>query len=150
MKDETLFDKATLNYNAALVLRKATEDDEAYLNLIGYHLQQAVELCLKYQLECFGIEYPKTHDIDQLIQVAKEKEGNLIVTDYIYDHSDTLTMWEAKTRYVLGYRVELRKIDKAIDGVKVFLETVKDQMREKSEGIANSSPSVKKKPYRGR
>ena len=48
---ETLLDKSISNYNVAVMIRNQMGSDEAYLNYIGYHLQQAVELNLKYQLE---------------------------------------------------------------------------------------------------
>lgn len=35
-----------------------------------------------------------------------------------------LTLWEAQTRYVIGYRVELRKTEAALKGVREFLEMV--------------------------
>ena len=103
---ETLLDKSISNYNVAVMIRNQMGSDEAYLNYIGYHLQQAVELNLKYQLEMSGIEYPKTHDIE--------------------DHSEMFSLWEARTRYVLNYHLEERKIDVALKGVKELLDKTSD------------------------
>lgn len=119
---ETLLDKAISNYNVAVMIRNQMGSDEAYLNYIGYHLQQAVELNLKYQLEMSGIEYPKTHDIDQLLRIGKENNADLLVTEYIEDHSEMFSLWEARTRYVLNYHLEERKIDAALKGVKELLD----------------------------
>ena len=44
---ETLLDKSISNYNVAIMIRNQMGSDEAHLNYIGYHLQQAVELNLK-------------------------------------------------------------------------------------------------------
>lgn len=126
MTGETLLDKAIKNYNVALMIRSQMDDDEAYLNYIGYHLQQSVELCIKYQLEMNGVEYPKTHDIDQLIRIGRERKVELILTDYIEDHSEMFSLWEARTRDVLNYQLESRKVDQALDGVNCFLEQVCD------------------------
>ena len=90
---ETLLDKSISNYNVAVMIRNQMGSDEAYLNYIGYHLQQAVELNLKYQLEMSGIEYPKTHDIDQLLRIGKENGADLLVTEYIEDHSEMFSLW---------------------------------------------------------
>jgi HEPN domain-containing protein len=77
---------------------------------------------LKYQLEMSGIEYPKTHDIDQLLRIGKENGAELLVTEYIEDHSEMFSLWEARTRYVLNYHLEERKIDAALKGVKELLD----------------------------
>ena len=108
------------------MIRNQMGSNEEYLNYIGYHLQQAVELNLKYQLEMSGIEYPKTHDIDQLLRIGKENGADLLVTEYIEDHSEMFSLWEARTRYVLNYHLEERKIDVALKGVKELLDKTSD------------------------
>lgn len=121
-KNETLLDKAIQNFNCAKILYNSELiKDEAYLNYVGYHLQQAVELSIKYQLEMNGIEYSKTHDIDQLIQLAKNYEIDLFLTDYIDDKSEMFSSWEAKTRYIINYKLEKKKVSTAIDEVEKYL-----------------------------
>ena len=97
---QTLLDKAAHNYNIA-VIAQTMDGDEAYLNYVGYHLQQSVELALKFQLEECGVQYPKTHDIDQLIRISRENELNLYIPEYIEEHAEMLSLWESRTRYVL-------------------------------------------------
>lgn len=82
---------------------------------------------MKDQLTYAGVEYSKTHDIDQLIRIGREHHANILVTDYIDDHSDMFSLWEAKARYVLGYLIEYRKIEKAVDEVGKFLSAVQKQ-----------------------
>lgn len=125
---ETLFDKARQNYNVANMIRKEMGEDEAYLNYIGYHLQQAVELTLKYGLEINGVEYSKTHDITQLLLACKSNDINIGVTEYIDDHSEMFTLWESKTRYITNYRLEKEKIDKAIGKVEKFLNAAQEEL----------------------
>jgi len=120
----TLYDKALSNYNCARILRANLTDDENQLNVIAYHLQQSVELALKYLLEQNGVEYPKTHDVDQLIRIAKNNGADLYLTEYITDHAEMFSQWESKARYVLGYLVELDKIDRAIEGLDVYFTGV--------------------------
>lgn len=58
--NETLLDKSIQNLNYAKILYSSELTlDEAYLNYVGYHLQQAVELSIKYMLEMNGVEYSK-------------------------------------------------------------------------------------------
>ncbi len=44
---ETLMDKAVHNYNVAIMIYNSMEGDESYLNYVGYHLQQSLELAMK-------------------------------------------------------------------------------------------------------
>lgn len=117
MSDRTLFDKAVTNYNTALILKRFMGEDEAQLNAAAYHLQQSVELALKYLLEMYGVEYPKTHDVDQLIRLAVENGVELHLPEYIEEHAEMFSQWESKTRYIIGYLVEEKKIVKAIQAI---------------------------------
>lgn len=124
-QNETLFDKAIQNMEIAKLIRRSVKsDDEAYLNYIGYHIQQAVELAFKHLLELNGIAYPYTHDITQLIKIANENHVNWGDDFYIDTASGTLTLWESQTRYVKNYKIELRKIDEAINRVPIFLQSI--------------------------
>lgn len=124
--NQTLFDKAVTNFNSALILRKFAETDESQLNIIAYHLQQSVEFAAKYILETNGVIYPKTHDIDQLVQLAEENNVNLQMQNNLIDKAEMLTLWEQKSRYVLGYKIDLKKIDAIIPKIDTYLKTLSD------------------------
>lgn len=124
MADETLLEKAIQNYHVARMIFAAMGNDDVYLNYVGYHLQQAVELSLKYQLEMSGILYPKTHDVDQLIRIGNENRADLITSEYIDDHAEMFSQWEAKTRYILNYRLEYKKVERATKEVGEYLQEV--------------------------
>lgn len=47
---ETLLDMADTQYRIAKVLYKSIGEDEAFINAIGYHLQQSAELAIKHLL----------------------------------------------------------------------------------------------------
>jgi len=124
----SLYDKALSNYNSARILRQNLGSDENQLNIIAYLLQQSVELSIKYTLEINGLEYPKTHEIDQLIRLAKEKQVDLFLNEYIEEHSEMFSQWESKSRYVLGYLVELEKIDRAIAGIEEYFKEISEKL----------------------
>lgn len=65
---------------------------------------------------------PKTHDIDQLIRIARQNNVNLHLSEYIDDHSEMFTLWESRTRYVLNYQLELNKVEKAMKAVGEYLK----------------------------
>lgn len=120
-KTKSLLDKALTNFDCAELIRKSIQnEDEEMINLVGYHLQQAVELSIKYTLEMNGIEYPNVHRIEDLIKLAKVSNVDLHINEYIKEHDALLSSWEANTRYIIGYLVELEKIDKAIPELKKY------------------------------
>lgn len=123
VKNQTLYDKAVTNLNSALILRKYAEKDESQLNIIAYHLQQSLESAIKYLLEMDGVRYPKTHDVDQLIQIAEENNVDLKMPARLADKAEMLTLWEQKSRYVLNYKVDLKKIDSVIPKLDKYLKS---------------------------
>ena len=125
MDNDSLLNRAIANYNAAVVLKDNLSVDELFLNQIAYDIQQAYEMAIKYLLELNGVEYPKTHDIDQLIRIASLSKVDLHISEYLDEHSEMISQWGAKPRYVMGYLVELRKIDKALIDLKEYLEKIK-------------------------
>lgn len=124
--DETLLTKAFENLRVSEMILHNMGDDEVYLNYAGYHLQQAVELSMKYFLENNGLTYPKTHNIEQLILICHKNKISLEKHSYIEEHAEMFSAWESKTRYILGYQLELSKVQRAYSEVKCFLEFIKD------------------------
>lgn len=125
MNNETLFDKAKQNLKVAeSIYSTIAINDETYLNYVGYHIQQALELSIKYMLEMNGVNYPKTHDIDQLIRLANINNVELYLNEYIDDHSEMFSLWEARTRYILNYRLEKRKIERSLTETKSYLDVI--------------------------
>ena len=121
---QTLYGKAVANLRTSQLVYDYGDGDEDQLNIAGYHLQQAVELAMKYLLEQNGIEFPKTHDIDQLIRIARTNDIDLYVSEYLDDHAEMLSLWEAKSRYILGYAIEARKVERMIQEVGLYLERI--------------------------
>lgn len=134
MNNETLFDKAKQNLKVAeSIYSTIAINDEAYLNYVGYHIQQALELSIKYMLEMNGVNYPKTHDIDQLIRLANINNVELYLNEYIDDHSEMFSLWEARTRYILNYRLEKRKIERSLMETKSYLDVIDKMMNRHME-----------------
>ena len=75
-------------------------------------------------LEMNGVNYPKPHDIDQLIRLANINNVELYLNEYIDDHSEMFSLWEARTRYILNYRLEKRKIERSLTETKSYLDVI--------------------------
>lgn len=122
MSADNYYLRALANFKTARILFKCSSDDEQQLTIAGYHLQQALELAIKYILLINGVPIQKNHDIDQLIQIAKEKEIDLYLTEYLKEKSDVITLWETKSRYVLGFKLEAKRIEETISELEKYFD----------------------------
>lgn len=121
MCDIRLFRSAMMDYETAAMIWRNPYNDEMILNNAAYHLQQTVEKVLKGALECVGGTVPNTHKISKLVKMISDNGANLVITDWIDDHSEMLGEWEAQTRYDMDFLVEKRKLDTAIKEIQYFL-----------------------------
>ena len=121
-----------MDFETAYMLWEKPYNDELILNNAAYHLQQAVEKVLKGALECVGVTVPNTHKITKLLEMITNNGANLIITEWLDEHSEMLSEWEAETRYNMDFLVEKRKLDKAIKEVRSFLDIngIKRELRE--------------------
>ena len=65
-------DKAEADYAAALLLRKSRKKHSR--DLVCFHLQQCVEKYLKARLVEGNVAFPKTHDLERLLDLALPSE----------------------------------------------------------------------------
>ena len=52
--------------------RLGHRDAAALENLVAFHAQQAIEKALKAALVAVAVEFPKTHDLEQLVELAAD------------------------------------------------------------------------------
>lgn len=116
--NRSLLDIAVMNFNVACELHQNKTDDPIRLNIIGYHLQQAAELALKHILEMEGKNYPRTHDIGDLIGLLNYPEA-LSDMELL---SAKITEMEAKTRYDKDFSANIRIVEKLFPMIGQFLE----------------------------
>ena len=132
--NETLLDRAISNFRAAKLNFDHRNEDEFYLNLTGYLLQQATELALKHLLETHGVKYPRTHDIGELLGLVQDNlldaEDNLLMM------SGTITNWESKTRYIKNYFLEERQLRIGFVVVENLLKNVQLIERKRGNSIS--------------
>lgn len=92
-------------------------ENEHLIDLASYHLQQAVEKCLKYMLyNIYGMDENsrkyRTHNITQLCYMI-----NKLDADFLDKHQDLLinsyklTTWEAGSRYDEKFYVKTQEIE---------------------------------------
>ena len=64
--------------------------------IFGFHAQQAVEKALKAWLSFIGVEYPRTHDLEELLELLEERAEPIL--EAFYDLVD-LTDFAVQFRY---------------------------------------------------
>lgn len=91
-----LLDRARSDLRACSTLARSEvmEDD-----VVGFHAQQAIEKSIKVALVLKGIDFPRTHDLDFLLDRAEA--GGLSVPGEI-EATSWLTPWAAELRYDEG------------------------------------------------
>jgi HEPN domain-containing protein len=112
---------------AQLLVRKAEGDEAALLkllddpeipdDLLGFHLQQAVEKRLKAVLALHGVEYERTHSVSYLTTLI-ERQG--IELPASRDRIEELTPWAVAARYDDSFDAALDR-----EGVRGLLANVR-------------------------
>jgi HEPN domain-containing protein len=87
--------------------RLALGDASIRREQVCFHIQQAAEKAIKAVLVSRGIDFPLTHDIEQLLEVA-ESSGLPLPEDVLQDGS--LTPYAVEVRYP-GYFGEITGAD---------------------------------------
>jgi HEPN domain-containing protein len=82
---------------ADVVAARALADDPAQADeVVGFHVQQAVEKSVKAVLASFEIDYPLTHDVDFLVRLLTRRDVS--VPDTLLE-ARWVSMWGVATRY---------------------------------------------------
>ena len=87
--------------------RIAASDPDIRPEQSCFHAQQAAEKAIKAALLSHGIEFPLTHDIEELLEIAESK-GIILPEDV--KEAGLLTPYAVETRYP-GYWLEITSAD---------------------------------------
>ena len=124
----TLLDLAKNNINVCdIVLNNREDNDEIIIDIVGFHVQQAVELAIKFLFEINGVEYPKLNDLMQLSYLALKSGIDLYLTEYLDDRLDVLNSWEANATRLTNYKLELNNVTEMLNEVKLYISIVEQK-----------------------
>ena len=87
------FAKAELDYRAA---ERLVRDPEPLREIIAFHCQQAAEKYLKALLVSLQIEFPKTHDLEELLELLAPVRSDVATT---LEGIEVLSPFGVKIRY---------------------------------------------------
>lgn len=82
--------------NDANLLRKSSNDPEIADDILGFHFQQTIEKSLKALLIVKNIQFRKTHDIRELLDLIVD---NGIIVPQWFDELDAWTSFAVEYRY---------------------------------------------------
>ncbi len=104
----------------------ALEREEVLTEMVCFHAQQAAEKALKGLLLARGQRFPRVHDLEQLLEIARE--GRIDLPEWA-DELLELTPYAAETRYP-GYwdAITLAERDRALELAALTLEWVRAQI----------------------
>lgn len=106
-----LMEKAHKDFDIVMMAKK--ENDEYYMDICCYHIQQAIEKLLKAFIELKGERYAFTHDVSRLYENYIQLGGKPI--SYLDLMGGTLTAWESGSRYKDSFFATMRELDSAIE-----------------------------------
>ena len=90
-------------------------------NIAAYHIQQAVEKIIKYQIYKSGVSINNaqmyTHNIEKLIIYGDLLNLQFYVPDYIRTNSLKITDWEAGSRYDIGFSIRIDTLKKTYNSI---------------------------------
>ena len=106
-----LLEKARKDYDVVLTMQKV--NDELYLDICCYHIQQAIEKLLKCSIELRGERYPFTHAITPLYDFyVKSGWEELELLELM---AGTITDWEASSRYKESFFATAKQLENAVN-----------------------------------
>lgn len=91
------FDKAEKDLLSAI---HESSFEDAVLETVCFHCQQAVEKYIKGYLISLGIIFPKTHEIGELITLCEQKDSDI---SELKEEADKLTDYAVEIRYPDDY-----------------------------------------------
>ncbi len=97
-------------------------------NIAAYHIQQATEKLIKYQIYRSEVAISNsqmyTHNIERLIVYGEALGIDLIIPDYIMRNTLKITEWEAGSRYDIGFSVRIDVLKKAYKDIVDWVDSV--------------------------
>ena len=114
-----------------VIVSRAADDFEIADEIVGFHVQQATEKCLKSVLAARGIAYRRTHDLQELYDLLEDSGVN--VPGVALD----LVAWSP---FAVAYRYEdwfaTHPVDRAraVDLVRALIAWVQSELAQMNPG----------------
>jgi HEPN domain-containing protein len=131
-----LLEKAKKDYDTAIYMQKV--NDELYLGICCFHIQQAIEKVLKCSIELKGFRYPYEHSISKLYGVyinagwPEYKDLRMM--------AGTLTDWESSAGYKDSFAATISQLADALEIYKELEKRLVIYLTENNGKSSNPKP----------
>lgn len=131
-----LLEKAKKDYDTAIYMQKV--NDELYLGICCFHIQQAIEKVLKCSIELKGFRYPYEHSISKLYGVyinagwPEYKDLRMM--------AGTLTDWESSAEYKDSFAATISQLADALEIYKELEKRLVIYLTENNGKSSNPKP----------
>ena len=129
----TLLQRAISDIKIVELILKENSEDEVQLDVAAYHVQQAIEKCMKFNIQQAGEVFPRTHDVYLLVQQLEH--AGLAAPEWIYNNGDTINSYATKTRYGTSIVSTRKKIQELCELTSKYIEDSKPLLSEEEKGI---------------
>ena len=116
-----------------VLVREVLDSNIIAPEILLFHLQQAVEKLIKSLLTYHSVKFPKTHDLEDLIELAEE---NQIELPPFIENLAELTPYAIETRYAIIHD-ELHNIGEMLAKTNHFLEFVENKLIVQAKDVFN-------------
>lgn len=131
-----LLEKARKDYDTVICMQKV--NDELYLDICCYHIQQAIEKVLKCSIELKGFRYSYEHSISKLygeyINAGWPEYKDLRMM------AGTLTDWESSARYKDSFAATISQLADALEIYKELEKRLVIYLTENNGKSSNPKP----------
>lgn len=117
------------------LVREVLHSDAVAPEILLFHLQQAVEKLIKGLLTFHGIQFPQTHDLEDLIELA---EDNRVELPPLMEDLSELTPYAVEARYAILHD-DLHDISELLNKVEQFRDFAEKEMLV-SHGVRKERP----------
>lgn len=125
-----LLEKARKDYDVVKTMNSV--NDELYLDICCYHIQQAIEKILKCSIEMRGKRFSIGHNIsktyDEYCLAGWDKLRDLELM------AGTITDWEASSRYKESFYATLNQLQEAIQLYEILEKRLMDFIQSETTG----------------
>lgn len=101
--------------------------------ILLFHLQQAVEKLIKSLLTFHSVKFPKTHDLEDLIELAED--SSIELPTFIESLAE-LTPYAVESRYAIIHD-DLHNIGEMLSQAECFLEFVEGRLTGQPKDVQN-------------
>lgn len=131
-----LLRRAKARFESAKMQYSRISEDDAYLDMCCFDLQQVIEFTLKFIVESNGSKYKVGHNL--LLQLADIEQLGIDIPDksFYLSNASIFNTWETQTRYFDDFTAVISLVDETVHKIPALFEFADSLVKEEK---SNSS-----------